>query len=1163
MTKKVVRHIIQDEPSNKDLFHGGGHERTACSLSKAIVEFDEGDSAIGLDGSWGSGKSSVVEMAARKLAEKNENRKKSYHFFTFDIWKSQGSGFRRSYLEHLITWAKYKFPDKSSELGEIENQIHGKTREIQTNNQPILDWYGIGVLVFLPFLPLYYFWAKKVFDEVSKPPGSAGDFLISVPFRILIFFVIFTLFLAYLKVVSRGGKKFFSEYKAAISRLLLISSRQHQDHKVVQRVREIDPNDYEFHSTLREILGVVQSEKDRVVLVLDNIDRLPKREIKEYWSLVRSIFSRTHDKNRLEKHTDITAIVPYDRKLIEANFTEDEGEAKKGNSSSLVSRELFSKTFDEVLVVAPPVLSNAREFFSNKLEEALPNQVSSDDKFRAYRIFYELLKDEGGITTPRQIVSFANDLSSLYELHDGKFHLPTIAAYLAHQSALTENPNILNSKGGLDKKISGLSADEKLIENLAAMVFNVEEHLAIQILLDEPISKAMIADEADLLIEVSTAPGFDLRIVDVIQANVDEWNRNGEFGSAIRNISALFEIYDGNVKPHIAEAIRLGFERVDSISIKGGEYQRYLPLFILATEQSLSTTVAHFVGAVFEGIQRQESKGFQDGQNLVAFLEAASKELAPLDGAADLRTALRKQTPPNSPGYMFGLSASITRAGFDLGVFGSTELDIPEGSEYFEKRFVQHPGLAVSALNQFKAHNLLSDDSWISIANACLSALKKEGVDPDNVGELLEIVAATWQKIEAERRSRIELDKALTEGEFFRNVGDGKTKPSIVARANLLFLAQDKLGESLSSPTKLNPNNTRSNDTSNAFETFKTVVEGDSGFEDSQVKMIAKKAIAARRAGHWIKFGKGNPEHKVVSQIVFEMFSSETPPHINLKGLISHFTYLKELFDDESLTDVLRKYAGRTKDSEIENLTIDELPTGFMYATNAVGGGHWNAIHGKVNELLKSVDEDAWPEHMVNMDHTTITLIEKLESSGCKLDGGRFRKPFIKVVLGVLSGQYEIKATEGAFDTLLAAISHSYHGDIWRTLREEISNVTVSSLAEGMRLFPKLIANVAQRGDRINKAEKDNVVRYLLIPALEGGNSQALRVFIGFGYNKLKDFQKAAEPSTATMLDGAWKGFKDSDTDSRLIRDLSEALYGKRKTKSILDPTFWLLKPKL
>ncbi len=117
MSKKVDRRIIQDEPSDKDLFNGGGHERTAHSLSKAIVRFDRGDSAIGLEGSWGSGKSSVVEMAARKLAEKNGKGKKTYNFFTFDIWKSPGLRFPPFVLGAFSALGTADFSKEASSIG--------------------------------------------------------------------------------------------------------------------------------------------------------------------------------------------------------------------------------------------------------------------------------------------------------------------------------------------------------------------------------------------------------------------------------------------------------------------------------------------------------------------------------------------------------------------------------------------------------------------------------------------------------------------------------------------------------------------------------------------------------------------------------------------------------------------------------------------------------------------------------------------------------------------------------------------------------------------------------------------------------------------------------------------------------------------------------------
>ena len=274
-------------------------------------------------------------------------------------------------------------------------------------------------------------------------------------------------------------------------------------------------------------------------------------------------------------------------------------------------------------------------------------------------------------------------------------------------------------------------------------------------------------------------------------------------------------------------------------------------------------------------------------------------------------------------------------------------------------------------------------------------------------------------------------------------------------------------------------------------------------------------------------------------------------------GLMGHFSYLRELLSTETLSIALTKYSGRAKTDEIEKLELDALPLGFLETTNQVGSGQWDALHAKVDELLHGVDTSAWPEHIRAMDATVEVLIEKLGSSGCTLDGGTFRVTYIEVVKGVLVGQTELDAGEGALDTLLTAVDDKYHEEIWRTLRETISGVTGSSLTHAMDLCPKLMSDVAQTGSSISKNEKDNVLRFLLIPALEGQNSKALRIFAGMTYSRLRDFQVAAQEGTNSALEAAWESYSDADVDRDLKRDLSEVLFGKRKAKPMLDPSFW------
>ena len=70
---------LTDHPVEEDLLAGGAHARTAKALVDTIVNEEGGGKAIGLEGTWGSGKSSVVEIARQQL----ENRKTRRYPFMF------------------------------------------------------------------------------------------------------------------------------------------------------------------------------------------------------------------------------------------------------------------------------------------------------------------------------------------------------------------------------------------------------------------------------------------------------------------------------------------------------------------------------------------------------------------------------------------------------------------------------------------------------------------------------------------------------------------------------------------------------------------------------------------------------------------------------------------------------------------------------------------------------------------------------------------------------------------------------------------------------------------------------------------------------------------------------------------------------------------------
>jgi hypothetical protein len=963
-----------------------------------------------------------------------------------------------------------------------------------------------------------------------------------------------------------AGKKFKDgkgniDFTSALSSVLLISSRQHQDHKVTQKVREIDPNDYEFHHTLREILGIIQSPDVRVVMVFDNIDRLPKKEIKDYWALVRSIFSRTHQSTRVEPEKTITAIVPYARNLIETNVNdedEDEQNTEFQRLTKLSSRELFSKTFDEVLSVAPPVLSNAREFFTEKLKYALPQQVSKDHGFRTYRIFCELLRSEGGTTTPRQVVSFVNDLSGLFVLHQGRFPLPTVAAYLAHQAMITSDPSKLNDEANLDSKIVKLASDQELPRHLAAMVFNVDAELAFQVLLDDVLARAAVADSPDELERLSRSSGFDLRVDEVVNSNLDEWCSTGDYRAAIKNFAKVLPSYGGDAKPHIAAALVGSFEKIVSFETSQKVYGPYLTLFDIADEADRPKLLRRYLQSAFAGIDALEEATYDKGQEFAEFFSYSKEHLEALDLGETLREELGHHTPNPSADFLFGLGVSIADSGFDFADFKSVTITLPK-EDFLQDMATADPALARLALTQFKRVNLLSNENWIAVVNACLSTCKDGEKGQEDVADLLDVVCFAWRSLPEKRRGEISLSETLSEGQFFRNLGSGETGPSERAIANAFFLAgQTALGQKLADPTKLHPNGQqRIPDASDEFTTFSDLISGKSSLTEEQANIISTKAKQSMKvADPWINFGQENRDHQAVEQVVRQVFSFDDPPRLTLHGLILYFEYLQDLLGNEEYIDILKRIEMKIDTEQIYETNLESVPKKFLTATHHAGGESWRMFHEHVDTEFKSIESKDWPAHIEEMDHTSQLLIEKLSTSGCSLDSAKFREPLIRVALDVLSGKAAPSAEEGAIDVLMSALDDSFRADIWRTIREKITDVTPDSIKNALHLFPKLLSEFVQRGDRIMAHEKDNVVRHVLCPALEGRDRTALDIFVGMEHQRISDFKKSSNDSTTRRLDGAMKSFSDSGEDRDWIRTVGEAVLGKKRTKTMWEVWF-------
>src|SRR5580698_6115251 len=88
---KQPQYLTTDAPGD-DLYDGKPQERVAQAVAGVIRE--DQFKLLGLDGTWGAGKSNVIRILQRLL-------KGTHHFFVYDAWSHQEDPQRRVFLEEF------------------------------------------------------------------------------------------------------------------------------------------------------------------------------------------------------------------------------------------------------------------------------------------------------------------------------------------------------------------------------------------------------------------------------------------------------------------------------------------------------------------------------------------------------------------------------------------------------------------------------------------------------------------------------------------------------------------------------------------------------------------------------------------------------------------------------------------------------------------------------------------------------------------------------------------------------------------------------------------------------------------------------------------------------------------------------------------------------
>jgi hypothetical protein len=596
-----------DEPEEIDGF--GSHRKVAQAIAALIEPDDAKGIGIGIEGPWGSGKSTVARLLIKELGprlaqprkEENKTKAKSPSFsqrlrkllvlskkkqtrtavtdqenkndnmiavVAFDAWAHEGDPLRRTFLETII--------EKLQTVGWVEEtrweqrkQILANQREeVTTEDNLSITPLGRALVFTLLLIPIGGAFLNAALREgVTFEPGPiAWKFVLGV---ILSFSPLFVLLL--------GIKKERD--------LLSLFLNKGPTRKSTVTSRTANPTSIEFEKNFMELLKEALEDNDRrIVLILDNLDRVEPKDALSIWSTLQTFFQHKGT-TRPKWQERLWLLVLYDYSGLSQLWAKGENgsggsagnqDGENGNDENSndenggnTALSFIDKSFQVRFEVPPLVLSDWRTFLMGQLKAAF-QQHSDDDHYEVYRVLATNVAEKNKSLTIRELKLFVNQIGAIHRQWAGAdpngdaFSLPLIAYYVLLRRDGIRMLRFLRDPNPLPVKYQELLGSD-IRESFAALFFNVEVSAARQLLFSDPIKKALTEGDPKELTTVASllSKGFwdvferiakdwasseSLRVADAALALEESGLAKTADGLAFRSVMRAFSDSVGSVQ---------------------------------------------------------------------------------------------------------------------------------------------------------------------------------------------------------------------------------------------------------------------------------------------------------------------------------------------------------------------------------------------------------------------------------------------------------------------------------------------------------------------------------------------------------------------------------------------------------------------------------------
>lgn len=202
-----------------------------------------------------------------------------------------------------------------------------------------------------------------------------------------------------------------------------------QEDEKYETISEREPSTRQFKDWIYDINKDLETQGKYLVVVIDNMDRLPKLKVQELWSAIHSFFSE-------EKYPNIRVIVPFDRAHIRNAFQSEDivSKLEDTNEIAVYGDDFINKTFYIVYHVSPPILSDWKDYFVRQWRSAFGDEAEVDN---AVMMVYDMMTKEH---TPRKIVAFINEFVTIKNVADEAIPDKYIALFIFGRAKIGIDP---------------------------------------------------------------------------------------------------------------------------------------------------------------------------------------------------------------------------------------------------------------------------------------------------------------------------------------------------------------------------------------------------------------------------------------------------------------------------------------------------------------------------------------------------------------------------------------------------------------------------------------------------------------------------------------------------------------------------------------------------